>query len=237
MLKFCITILATLFVAFTACPAQNVMALIESGEAKAKAGDFNGAIADYTRAIRLAPNYRSAYVHRAAAEAHGGDWQGALADLNKALAIKPDSAEIFGARAFAHLNLGNFDAARSDFSMAARLDPKNGLNIQMRFAQDLITRARGKSMNGDNAAAIKDLDMIVGLAPELGVAYHERGAAKFALQQYKEAIADLDLAIKFDTWHNKQGESHILRAKAKRALGDIAGAEADEEAAAVLPRQ
>lgn len=74
--------------------------------------------------------------------------------------------------------------------------------------------------------------MIIAIAPELGMAYHERGAAKGMLQQYKEAIADFDMAIKYDTWHNQQGGSHRLRAAANRALGDNAGAEADEAEAA-----
>jgi hypothetical protein len=70
-----------------------------------------------------------------------------------------------------------------------------------------------------------------GLFPELGVAYHERGAAKLDLRRYDEAIADLDLAIKHDDWRNRYGDTDVLRAKAKREKGDIAGAEADEELA------
>lgn len=208
------------------------MALLQSGETKARAGQFNAAIEDYTRAITAAPTYWAAYVRRAAAKSLMQDWAGALADLDKAISLKPDRPEIFGARAFAQLHLGNYPAAKADFATAERLDPANGKNIMMRFAQELITRARTKSQDGDNAGAIKELDMIIALAPELGVAYHERGAAKGMLQQFTEAIADFDLAIKFDTWHNAQGESHRLRAAAKRALGDIPGAEVDEAEAA-----
>lgn len=210
----------------------DITALLQGGDAKAKAGQFNLAIDDYTRAITAMPGYWASYVRRAAAKSLKEDWKSALEDLDKAISLKSDRPEVFGARAFAQLHLGNYPAARADFATAERLDPANGRNIMMRFAQELITRARTKSQEGDNVGAIKDLDMIIALAPELGVAYHERGAAKGVLQQFKEAVADFDLAIKFDTWHNAQGDSHRLRAAAKRALGDIAGAEADEAEAA-----
>lgn len=214
------------------CHAQDVMALVQSGETKARAGHFNAAIEDYSRAIAAAPDYWAAYVRRAAAKSLKEEWKAALEDLDKAISLKADRPDVFGARAFAQLHLGNYPAARADLATAERLDPANGQNITMRLAQELITRARTKSLDGDNAGAIKNLDMIIALAPELGVAYHERGAAKGVLQQFKEAIADFDLAIKFDTWHNEQGDSHRLRAAAKRALGDIVGAEADEAEAA-----
>lgn len=215
------------------CHAQaDVTALLQTGDTKTRAGQLNAAIEDYTRAIVAMPGYWAAYVRRSAAKSLKEDWQGALEDLDKAISLKADRPDVFGARGFTQLHLGNYPAARADFATVERLDPANGKNIMMRFAQELISRARTKSLDGDNAGAIKELDMIIGLAPELGVAYHERGAAKGVLQQFKEAIADFDLAIKFDTWHNQQGDSHRLRAAAKRALGDIAGAEADEAEAA-----
>ncbi len=214
--------------------AQDVRALVDAGETKARAGQLNAAIDDYTQAIAAAPDYWAAYVRRAAAKTLKEDWKGALEDLDKAASLKPDRAEVFGARAFVQLHLGHYAEARADFATAEKRDPVNGQKIVMRFAQELITRARNKSMNDDNAGAIKDLDMIIAVAPELGVAYHERGAAKGVQQQFKEAIADFDQAIKFNTWHNAQGDSHRLRAAAKYALGDAAGAEADEAEAARL---
>lgn len=60
-------VLVLLLACFSTSHAQDLRALIESGEAKARAGHFSGAIEDYTRAIAAAPDYRGAYVHRAAA--------------------------------------------------------------------------------------------------------------------------------------------------------------------------
>lgn len=211
--------------------ARDVTVFIRSGDAKVKISDFSGAIAEYTQALALDPGNRDAFVHRAAAKSLKGDWEGSLKDIDAAIAIHPGTGEIYGARALANLNLGDFKAAHADFDAAGRIDAKTAESVKQRISQDLITRARSKAINGDSAGAIKDLDMIIGLVPDLAVAYHERGAAKLATKQYKEAVADFDLAIKFDTWHNKLGDSHLLRAEARRAQGDAAGADADEEEA------
>jgi tetratricopeptide (TPR) repeat protein len=88
-----------------------------------------------------------------------------------------------------------------------------------------------KSAGRDHEGAIQDLNMVLGLYPNMGVAYHERGAAWIGLKRYKEAIADFDRALKDKAWQDRYAGSYILRAKAKRALGDIAGANADERAA------
>jgi len=56
----------------------------ESGLAKAKLGDYSGAIVDYTKAIEIDPNYADACVGRGAAKYLNGDETGGCADLRKA---------------------------------------------------------------------------------------------------------------------------------------------------------
>ncbi len=57
---------------------------ITRGIAKGKAGDADGAIADYTEAIRLNPNAASAFYNRAVARQAKGDRRGATADFTQA---------------------------------------------------------------------------------------------------------------------------------------------------------
>ena len=210
---------------------EDVKDLVQAGTDKYRAKDFDGAITDYTRAIETDPKFADAYKFRGLAKSLKGDWKGCLDDINSALGIAPENLDYLSTRAFAQLHLGDFQAANADFATMERLEPESGAKVKQQIAQGLISRARSKSAGGDNAAAIKDLDMVIAIFPELGVAYHERGGAKSDLKQYKEAIADYDLAIKFDEWHNKFGDSYALRAKAKRALGDTAGADADDKEA------
>lgn len=228
-MKYLPAIAALIFL--NVCRADDAKALVEAGNGKYKAKDFDGAITDYTKAIEADPKSGDAYKFRGLAKSFKGDWKGCLADINSALTIAPENAEFLVTRAFTHLHLGDLPSANADFATIERLDPKEGPKAKLQIAQGLISRARSKSAGGDNAAAIKDLNMVIALFPELGVAYHERGCAKSDLKQYKEAIADFDLAIKFDAWHNQFGDSYTLRAKAKRALGDAAGADADDKEA------
>ena len=55
-------------------------------------GDYDGAIADFTEAIRLAPNYVYAYKQRGVAYSRKGDYDRAIADFEAALRINPNLA-------------------------------------------------------------------------------------------------------------------------------------------------
>ena len=55
------------------------------GSAKGNLQDYKGAIADYTKAIELNPNYAYAYYNRGLAKVNLKDYKGAIADFNKAI--------------------------------------------------------------------------------------------------------------------------------------------------------
>ena len=207
---------------------------MDVGKKKLEAKDLDGAIAAYTQVIKAEPKNAEAFQYRGLVKSMKGDWKGCLEDVNTALKLKPKSTEALALRAFAHVNLGDANAANEDFKKLENLDPKDGSRARTAVVQNLISKARAKSANLDNAGAIKDLNMALALDSSSGVAYHERGVANLDLKHYQEAIADFNGAIKNNNWHNKSGESYALRAKAKRALGDAAGAEADEKSAEQL---
>ena len=215
----------------TFCFAQDPQAFVAAGNAKFKANDLDGAVADYSKALAINPKLANAWKFRGLTKSMKGDWNGCLTDLNAAVAIEPRNQDFLATRAFAYVQLGRFTNANADFAALQRLDPRNGPKAKLEIAQGLISRARGKSAGRDKEGAIRDLDMVIGLFPNMGVAYHERGAARLELKHYKEAVADFDRAVKDKAWQTGYADSHLLRAKAKRAMGDIAGANADERAA------
>ena len=64
--------------------AQTANDWFDSGLAKAKRGDYQGAIDDYTRAIQINPNDAKAYSNRGIVLEIVGDLKGACTDWRKA---------------------------------------------------------------------------------------------------------------------------------------------------------
>ena len=59
------------------------------GVEKYEAGNSQGAIADFTKAIEINPQDAGAYSNRGSAKDDLGDYQGAIVDYDKALEINP----------------------------------------------------------------------------------------------------------------------------------------------------
>src|SRR5437763_4743396 len=71
---------------------QTAADYVNRGLAKHRKGDFNGAIADYDRALVLNPGDAATYSHRGAAKDGKRDFEAAITDFNTALSINPNYA-------------------------------------------------------------------------------------------------------------------------------------------------
>ena len=78
------------------------------GYEKAKLGDYKGAIADYTQAIRLKPDSTNSYLNRGNAKANLGKYKAAIADYDAVIHLKPDYADAYYNRGNAKRFLGQF---------------------------------------------------------------------------------------------------------------------------------
>src|SRR5262249_60612061 len=71
------------------------------GVAENANGDFEGAIADYNRAIELDPKYAAAYSNRGIAKQAKGDLDGAITDFSRAIELDPQDLMAHKHRALA----------------------------------------------------------------------------------------------------------------------------------------
>lgn len=82
----------------------------------------------------------------------------------------------------------------------------------------------------DWAAAVQALDRAIALQPKLGIAYLNRGLARERLGAAGGAMADLDLAVRYDP----SARSYYARSRMRRDRGDVGGARQDEDRAVDL---
>jgi tetratricopeptide (TPR) repeat protein len=109
----------------TIAAQENAESYNRSGNAKRIRGDYQGAIADYNRAIELKPNYANAYFNRAVAQSELGDNSAALADLNRAIALNPNDSDAYNNRGVAKGRLGDRSAAMADYNRALQINPNH----------------------------------------------------------------------------------------------------------------
>ena len=74
-----------------------------------KKGEVGRAIAEYTKAIELNPNYATAYNNRGATYAEKDDYERAIKNYTKAIDLKPNYAEAYANRGNAYFKRDDYD--------------------------------------------------------------------------------------------------------------------------------
>ena len=92
------------------------------GVARVRLGDLEGAVLDYTEAMRLAPNDAEFVFNRANAYAAGGNLPAALKDYTAATTLRPDYAQAFYNRGTVRAVAGDRKGAVEDWRFAATLE-------------------------------------------------------------------------------------------------------------------
>lgn len=92
-------------------------------QAYSKLEDYKEAIADYTQAIEIDPNYADAYYNRGIAHRKVGDTQAAIADYTQAIKIDPNDAKVYHNRGIARSALEDYQGAIADHTQALEIAP------------------------------------------------------------------------------------------------------------------
>ena len=88
MIRLLIAVAASLL-AMAAFAQSTPQAFIQKAKARTGYGDYQGAIADLSKAISMEATYVPAYVERGIVRQQSGDQKGALVDFDMAIAIDP----------------------------------------------------------------------------------------------------------------------------------------------------
>jgi tetratricopeptide (TPR) repeat protein len=178
------------------------------GQLKQKTdGDFKGAIADYTKAIELKPDYAEAYFSRGYARKSQGDLGGAMGDYTKAIELKPDFAWAYNNRGWCKFLKNDFAGAISDADKAIQIDSKKHSFYD--------TRSWARYEQGDVAGALEDCEQAISLS-SLGAwdVLEMQGLANFINGDYPTAYEQWNGAFQQDP--SKQYlRPFIEKAKAK----------------------
>ena len=85
--------------------------------------EYDRAIADYDKALKLDPAFASAYDSRGVTYSIKGEYDRALADSNKALELDPAFASAYINRGLIYNKQHKYNEAVADFLLAGELDP------------------------------------------------------------------------------------------------------------------
>ena len=187
--------------------------------------EYDQAIADYSEAIRLDPEYAMAYYYRGVAYGDKGDYDAAVADCTEAVRLDPKCEPCCNSVAYALKR--KFDSSIADSAEPVRLDDEERLAQQQQppaestevekagedVLQELelrqaIARAMAEELDkrwkeeakakADDDAAIADYTEAIRLDPGDAEAYYNRGVIYAHKGDYDAAVADYTEAIRLD---------------------------------------
>lgn len=187
-------------------------------------GDVDRAIADYSLAIRLQPDFGKALDRRGLDYTRQAKYERAIADFGAALKIAPNDQTAFNARGVAYSDMRDYRRAVADFTAAIRLDPNDkqalinrghtfvdlgdyddavadysaAIRLDPTNAAAFNYRGVAYNRSGDHDRAIADYSAAIRLRPDYAVAFADRGNAYRDKHDYALAIADYDEAIRLD---------------------------------------
>lgn len=186
------------------------------GKKNFKDREYDAAIADFTKAIRLKPAFAEAYRDRGWSYSAKRQYDQAITDFSELIRLWPDSAEAYRDRGWAHSSNGQYDQAITDCSYALR---HNERDEEAYYVRGMVYQKKG-----DNSAAIVDFTEAIRLKPDYADAYLDRGWSYSAKGRYDQAITDFTEAIRLkpdhaDAYHLR-GWAHLGKREYCEAVTD-----------------
>ncbi|MEO0837370.1 MAG: tetratricopeptide repeat protein [Cyanobacteria bacterium J06643_5] len=201
---------------FTSKDMNYAKQLYQQGLINYKNSEYKQAIKLFSQAIRINPEYSSAYNLRGDAYYRLGEYEKSQQDSSAAIRNNPNDANAYYDRAFSLYFAGEFNGAIIDYNQAIKLNPD--------FANAYYGRGLARHEIKENEKAIKDLNQAIAINPKFTSAYFQRGIIHREMKEKLEAIKDFDEAIKINP---KYTEAYYERGKTRYVLNEKAAAKKD----------
>jgi serine/threonine-protein kinase len=153
------------------------------GQELVKSHQFAPALAAFSQALALHPDWPSAIFARARTFQLSGQFAEAVPGFTQYLSVRPKGFRAYAFRGLSLLRLKQDDRALGDFEQA--------LSIEPRLPSALYGRGQVRMHRGEFKKAVTDFDAAIALSPEYGLAFRARGNAKRQLGDKSGAHADL----------------------------------------------
>ena len=217
-------------------------------------GSLESAIADYTEAIRLNPDFAEAYYQRGLAYGIRRHLESTRRDFQRSLELVSDGPKARIIRGWLHLMDKDLQKAFIEANKSLKQNPYDYEGLRLRATlnsaaghQDrsindftkaikinpgpYITyhdRATARRMKGDLVGAIKDYTRAIAINPNAFLPYNDRGATLLIKGNFEGAIEDYTRAIEIEP---QSAMTYCNRGDARFKLGDLDGAIADFQTA------
>ncbi|MEZ4751190.1 MAG: tetratricopeptide repeat protein [Bdellovibrionota bacterium] len=112
----------------------------EEGVARFDAGDYSGAIGQYTEALKYNPKSFHVFYSRGSAKFELKNYRGALKDYKEALKLEPKSARTYFFSAIANLKVGRTAQAKTEFKRSQELSKEVYEQLAARYERDLASK-------------------------------------------------------------------------------------------------
>lgn len=156
-------------------------------------GDYDSAINNYNKALKINPRNEKTYFNRGIAWFQKGNLDDAINDFTKSLEINRNFSEAYSTRGLVRQKQGNNDLAISDYTMALQLNPENSLKAWIFF-----NRAYAEFKRGNYESAINDYTKCIEIDHKKHEPYFYRAEARYEKGNLDAAISDYTKAIQIN---------------------------------------
>ncbi len=182
--------------------SPKIKALCDQAVALYQAGRFVEALANFERALKLAPNLVSAHANRGLVLREMRRLDEALASVDKAISLQPDYADAWNIRSAVLRDMKRLDEALASVDKVVALNPGSSQAWSNRGA---LLHDQGRLDD-----ALISIDKAISLQPNHADAWNNRGVVLRDMKRLVEALASFDKAISLqpnraDAWNNRGG--------------------------------